>query len=90
MEFNDLTPEQKKKLDACKSPEEVLALAKEEGVELTEEQLDQITGGGNWYDFAMGKRTTCTNCNRVVEWSATEPNPICCPFCGAKFHFRNA
>ena len=34
-----LTKEQIAKLDACKSQEEILAAAKEEGIELTEEQL---------------------------------------------------
>ena len=45
MNFEDLTPEQKAKALACKTPEELLALAKEEGYELTEEQIDGITGG---------------------------------------------
>ena len=45
MEFNDLTPEQKERAKACKTPEEILALAKEEGYELSDEELDGVSGG---------------------------------------------
>ena len=41
-----LTEEQIAKVKACKSSEEVLALAKAEGIELTNEQLSAISGGG--------------------------------------------
>ena len=57
MKYNDLTEEQKTKLDACKTPEEVLRLAKDEGYELTDEELDQVAGGGGW-----GKRLECPEC----------------------------
>jgi len=39
MEFNDLTEEQKAKALACKSPEELLALAEAEGIELPMSRL---------------------------------------------------
>ena len=42
-----LTEEQIKKIEACNSVEEVLKIAKNEGsIELTEEQLGAVTGGG--------------------------------------------
>ncbi len=41
-----LTDEQIKKVQACKSSEEVLELAKAEGVELNDEQLEAVSGGG--------------------------------------------
>ena len=41
-----LNKEQIEKLKACKSTEEILELAKSEGIELTDEQLECITGGG--------------------------------------------
>ena len=44
MEFNDLSEEQKAKALACKSPEELLALAKAEGYELDDAELDAISG----------------------------------------------
>jgi len=40
-----LTKEQIAKVKACKSQEEVLALAKEEGIELSDEQLEAVSGG---------------------------------------------
>lgn len=45
MDFNDLTPEQQEKARACKTPEEVLALAQEDGIELTDEQIEAVSGG---------------------------------------------
>ena len=41
-----LTEEQVLKAKACKSSEELLSLAKEEGIELTDEQLEAVSGGG--------------------------------------------
>ena len=49
MNFEDLTPEQKEKALACKTPDELLELAKEEGYDLTEEQLQSVSGG-SWGD----------------------------------------
>ena len=46
--FNELTPEQMEKARACMSSEDLVELAKSEGVELTDEQLDAIAGG-SWY-----------------------------------------
>ena len=43
--FNTLTDEQKKKVEAAKSPEELLAIAKESGYELTKEELNKVSGG---------------------------------------------
>ena len=48
MNFEDLTPEQLEKAKACKTPEDFLALAKEEGYELSDEELAAVNGGINW------------------------------------------
>ena len=45
MEYKDLTPEQKEKARACKTPEEMLALAQEEGYDLTDDELEGVAGG---------------------------------------------
>ncbi len=61
-----LTEEQIAKVEKCKSPEEILALAKEEGVELTGEQLEAVSGGG------LCKSNKCPNCgskNMKQKWS---------------------
>ena len=57
--FKGLTEEQIKKLDTCKDPEEVLALAKAEGVELSDEQLEAVSGGCK--GGRLSKR--CRKCN---------------------------
>ena len=46
---DQLTPEQMDKARACKSADELVELAKAEGVELNEEQLEAISGG-TWYN----------------------------------------
>ena len=46
MEFKDLTEEQKAKAKAAQTPAELIALAKAEGLELTDEQLE--AGSGGW------------------------------------------
>ena len=40
-----LNEEQISKVQSCKNKEELLALAKKEGVELTDEQLEAVNGG---------------------------------------------
>ena len=40
-----LTEEQVAKIKACKTQDEMLKLAKEEGIELTDDQLDAVSGG---------------------------------------------
>ena len=40
-----LTEEQIAKVKACKNQEELLKLAKEEGIKLTDEQLEAVSGG---------------------------------------------
>ena len=41
-----LTEEQKAKVNACNSSEEILQLAMQEGVELNDDQLEAVSGGG--------------------------------------------
>ena len=43
--FSTLTDEQKKKVEAAQSPEELLAIAREASQELTLEQLEAVSGG---------------------------------------------
>ena len=40
-----LTEEQIAKIKECKNQEEILKIAKEEGIELTDEQLEAVSGG---------------------------------------------
>ena len=45
MEFNDLTPELQAKVRECKNIDDLVKLAKLEGMKLSDEQLDAIAGG---------------------------------------------
>ena len=45
MRFEDLTPGQKEKAKACKSVDELLEMAKEEGYELSDDELEAVSGG---------------------------------------------
>ena len=47
--FNELTPEQMEKARECKTSNDLVELAKNEGIELTDEQLDAISGD-TWYN----------------------------------------
>ena len=49
MNIENLTPQQKEKAKACKMPEELLALAKKEGIDLTDKQLESVSGGADWW-----------------------------------------
>lgn len=70
MQIDDLTAEQRQKLETAKTPEEVLALAKEEGYELNEEEMAQISGGG-W----GGSLPTCPKCGSAdVSLEQLEPH----------------
>ena len=44
----NLSPELREKAKACKTPDEMLALAKAEGYKLSEEELAAVSGGGTW------------------------------------------
>ncbi len=48
MDLQNVTPELREKAKGCKTPEELLDLAREEGYELSEEEL-QAVSGGNWF-----------------------------------------
>ena len=49
MNFEDLSPELQEKAKACKTPEDILALAKEEGYSLSDAELEAVSGsGGGW------------------------------------------
>ena len=57
-----LTEEQIAKVKACKNQEELLKLAKEEGIELSDDQLEAVSGGACtslYYD----KMPTCPYCH---------------------------
>ncbi len=63
--WDSLTDEQKEKAKACKSMDELAALAGQMGVELPDEALDAVAGGGDHFRFAKG--TACPYCGRRAD-----------------------
>ena len=55
MNYENLTVEQLEKAKACTSAKELVALAEEEGIELTDEQLEKIAGGDFEWEEAVPK-----------------------------------
>ncbi len=76
-----LSEEQVAKVKACKSHEELLALAKKEGIELTDEQLETISGGGL---CTSAPAFTCPKCDSgYVKWKRDVNGYMCeCKHCG--------
>lgn len=48
--YNELSDEAKARVKACKTPEELFALAVEEGFDLSDDALEGIVGGSSWLD----------------------------------------
>ncbi len=51
----DLSPELREKARACKTPEELFALAKREGHKLSEDEMEAISGGGDAANWACSQ-----------------------------------
>lgn len=85
-----LTEEQIAKAKACKSQEELIALAKQEGVELTDEQLGAISGG---FCNSSDLRWRCPSCgssdtevwNIYDKGTSMESLRVHCKKCGTNF-----
>ena len=76
MNFNDLTEEQKAKAAGCNTPEQMLELAKEEGYELSEEELAAVSGG-SWGNNSGGSPAKCPKCGSTsVVSTLTGSEPI--------------
>lgn len=89
--LSGLTKEQIDKARKCKTNDELLALAKEEGVVLNDEQLAAVSGG---FCSDTTVSSTCPNCG--AEVSKEVYNDSCCvvvaefkcPKCGHKWTQR--
>lgn len=78
-----LTEEQKEMIKDCRSMEELLSIAKREGVELSEEQLGAVTGG-----CGTEVNPVCPNCG-CTEFTETMNDGIGyyeCKGCGTKYN----
>ena len=84
-----LTKEQIAKVKACRNSDELLALAKEEGIELTDEQLTTISGGGICSvasEFGENLTFTPYNCHHCGSNNVKRDGNNCtCEKCGHKW-----
>ena len=78
-----LTEEQIVKVKACKSQEEMLALAKCEGVELSSEQLEAVNGGN--CETQKAKCPKCGQEGKVYADSYPGRQSVQCQNCGPSF-----
>ena len=76
-----LTPEQQAKAESIETAQEALAFAQEEGIELTDDELEQISGGWNKLPKKGARKTlNCPSCGAHIS---VAPDATECPGCGA-------
>ena len=72
MNFEDLKdPELQEKLKSVKTPDELVALAREQGMELADDQLEAVSGGSDWYCASVCP----SNCNCLGQCIIDTGNP---------------
>lgn len=52
----DISPELREKAKACETPEELMALAKSVGHELTDEEVEALAGGSEFWTTCSAQR----------------------------------
>jgi superfamily II helicase len=81
-----LSKEQIARIRDCKNSDEILALAKEEGIALTDEQLEVISGGGAMCSNVIRSCAVCYSSNYVkIENPKEKPDMkymFVCKNCG--------
>ncbi len=68
MKLDELSEELRAKVKTCQTPEEMFAIAKEEGYELSDEQLNSIAGGGFWDSCSDDCTSDCSS--KGICWGA--------------------
>ena len=76
-----LSKQQLEKVSKCKNEKELLALAKEEGVELTSEQLEAVSGGA-CSPHQQFRTAACPQCGEQTQGEFVETTPG-----DGKYHF---
>ena len=85
MKLEDLSPELREEALACETPEQILALARKVGRDLSDDELDAIAGGEEkWH------KIECPRCHSldVEEHTSLVGNLFYeCPSCGLKWAY---
>lgn len=87
MKFEAISPELQEKIAACKTPEDLFALAKEEGRELSDDEIEMIAGGEGPWDDSIPHLFFCPHCNGDVMKPGRAGDPVVCPHCGKTFPY---
>ena len=87
--LNGLTEEQVAKVKQCKNTNDLLALAKKEGVELTSDQLEAVNGGACSNSDNCPPCPACGSANTKVRQSSQLVNQYKCNDCGKEFTIKN-
>ena len=77
MSFEDLSPELQEKAKACKTREELVALAESVGVKLSDDELDAVAGG-SCRKHCQGKGGICINDTQCLT-NVSCPQKSLCP-----------
>lgn len=78
-------------IDPDATPDEILSRAKEEGIELSDEQLEEIAGGywgSKSFPSEITQWITCNTCNGreiLVTPEDLQQGFTICPGCGTKY-----
>ena len=85
MKCEKLSAEELEEL-ASKSPEELHKLAQEGGYELSEDELEAVSGGRDWtHDILPDMKAVCGNCGKTTLYASDRGAPTWCQHCGASF-----
>ena len=79
------------KLSQATNVGEMVALAKEAGVALTDDQLEAVSGGAWNGSDDEGERyaTNCLTCKKIITWYDSQGDPKQCPYCGTPLYFAS-
>lgn len=84
-----LTNEQIAKVRACNNTDEILALAKQEGLELTSEQLEAVNGGACSNTDNCPPCPSCGSTNVKCKYSGNKVSIFKCKDCGREFEIKS-
>ena len=89
MNIEDLkNPELQEKLMSAKTAGELAALAKAEGIALSDEQMDAVAGGQEWNEFTEYYEP-CGKCGKRISWYDSTGRPNFCPYCGDSIYWED-
>ncbi len=83
MNYDELTAEQREKLNGCRTPEDVIELAKQEGYELTDAEAARIAGGESDDSTPVYK---CPRCGSTDVQFEDSGRTKWCKKCGTILH----